>query len=766
MLGGFQPLFSGARTRGPLISFVKDTEYTYAFSARASEVREISVSVGGHDERFVLRAEWQRFALTFTADQSGTSRPRFNVGRESSNVFINSVYLFEGNANIFRRDFDNGIVLVNATPRTRSISLDGTFRRINGQQDSTNNGSTLSSITLAAHESAILIRRESDLPQLDVQAPWVNISAPTKLRVGPITNTSIVVNDQLAINANEVRLSPDNTAGVDDFNCNQINVRQVRCSLTIDRSGELKIRVTDVAGNTSTETESGFQINGGTTGDASIPLITINAPTKIANEPIRNTTITVTDNTEIRATDVAIRDITTAGIDNFNCAQSGSRQVTCTIDIISSGDLSLIATDAAGNVHLNTENDYVINGNSSGGSPSNGNPGPADTTSPIITYIAPTKISNQTILDTSIMIRDEVEINPSGIELRPTTTAQTSNFNCQQEDITTVVCSLSILSSGDILLSATDRAGNTRFRSENGYVINRVNDTSKPFILVDAGTKTSNSTIQNTVITVRDLVGIDVANISIRDNSTVGVSNFNCQQVDATTARCTLDILSSGDLLLTASDLAGNVTYKTETGYQINQSDDTGKPFILLNAPTKTSNGTIQNTTFTVRDGVAIDAADVSIRDISTVGVSNFNCSQVNVTTVSCTLNITSSGDLLLTAKDRAGNVTYKTETGYQINQASDATKPFIVLNAPTKTSNGTIQNTTFTVRDGVAIDASDVSIRDISTVGVSNFNCSQVNNTTVSCALNITSSGDLLLTARDRAGNATYKTETGYQIN
>lgn len=661
--GGYQPRFGNASIRGPLVNLTRNQEYTYVFSARASELREITVTVADHQERFILRPEWQRFVLTFEPGQTGSSRLRFNVGRESSEVFLDSVYLFEGNANVFRRDFDNGIVVVNATPSTRTVSLGGTFHRINGQQDSTNNGATISNVTLPPHESAILIRRENDLPQTDVQSPWVNIDAPTKLRVGPITNTSVSVSDQLGINANDVRLSPDNTAGVANFNCSQINVRQVNCSMTIDRSGDLRIRATDVRGNTTTESEIGFQINGGTSGDSNTPLITINAPTKTANGPITNTTITVTDDVEVRATDIAIRDITTAGVNNFNCTQSSTRLVNCTLQVVSSGDLRIMATDAAGNIHRAGEDDYVINDNAG-----NGTTNPTDTDRPLIAISAPTKTSNQTISNTVITITDDIAVNPAGIELRSGSTAETQNFSCRQQNTTTVTCTLDILSSGEIRITANDLAGNTRYRTEADYEINRVSDTDRPFITISAPTKTSTQIISDTVITINDDVAVNPADIELRPGSTAETQNFSCRQQGATTVICTLNILSSGDIRIAASDAAGNTRYRTEADYEVNLVSDTTKPFIIIDAPTKTSNQIIRDTTFFARDIVGIDVSDIEVRDLSTVGISNLNCQQTNTTTVSCTLNITSSGDLLLTARDRAGNVTYRAETDYRIN--------------------------------------------------------------------------------------------------
>jgi len=665
-LNGYKERFGSAIIRGPLVNVIRNQEYTYVFSARATQMREISITIGGHQERFILSPEWQRFVVTFRAEQTDTSRARFNVGRESSEVFVDSVYLFEGNANVFRRDFDNGIVVVNATPSTRTVSLGGTFHRINGQQDSTNNGATLSSVTLPPHESAILIRRENDLPNTDVQEPWVNIIAPTKMRAGPINDTRIVVNDQLRINANDVRLGPDNTAGVSNFDCDQINVRQVNCSMTIDRSGDLRIRATDAQGNINTESEIEYQVTGGTTGDRSIPMITINAPTKTNNGLIDDTTITVIDDTQIRATDIAIRDNSTVGVENFNCSQTSNRQVNCTLRILSSGDLRVIATDAAGNIHRVGEDGYVINDGTS--TPGGGNTNQMDTNRPFITFNAPTKTSTRTISNTVITINDDIAIIPAGVELRPGSTAETQNFSCQQQGETSVSCTLDILSSGEIRIAASDVAGNTRFRTEADYEITQVSDTDRPFITISAPTKSSTRTISNTVITIEDDSAVNPAGIELRPGSTAETENFRCQQQGANIVTCTLDIISSGEIRIAASDAAGNTRYRTEANYEINGATDSTKPFIVINAPTKISSRAITDTSFIARDRVGINVSDVQVRNNTTAGISNLNCQQTDFTTVSCSLNITSSGDLLLTAKDRAGNVTYRAETDYRIN--------------------------------------------------------------------------------------------------
>jgi hypothetical protein len=60
---------------------------------------------------------------------------------------------------LWRRDFANGIALVNNTSASITYSLGGTFRKIAGTQDPTvNNGQSVSSVTLPAQGGLILLR--------------------------------------------------------------------------------------------------------------------------------------------------------------------------------------------------------------------------------------------------------------------------------------------------------------------------------------------------------------------------------------------------------------------------------------------------------------------------------------------------------------------------------------------------------------------------------------------------------------------------------
>ncbi|MFA5413798.1 MAG: putative glycoside hydrolase [Patescibacteria group bacterium] len=78
---------------------------------------------------------------------------------------INSAYNFSNGstkvvAGVWRRDFQNGIVLVNSGSTAETINLGEEFERIHGSQDETaNSGATIKSIYLSPKDGIILLRR-------------------------------------------------------------------------------------------------------------------------------------------------------------------------------------------------------------------------------------------------------------------------------------------------------------------------------------------------------------------------------------------------------------------------------------------------------------------------------------------------------------------------------------------------------------------------------------------------------------------------------
>jgi hypothetical protein len=63
---------------------------------------------------------------------------------------------------VLRRDYDNGIALTNPTGSIQTVTLETSYKRIKGSQDpATNNGGTVTSVTLNSLDGLILLRLSS-----------------------------------------------------------------------------------------------------------------------------------------------------------------------------------------------------------------------------------------------------------------------------------------------------------------------------------------------------------------------------------------------------------------------------------------------------------------------------------------------------------------------------------------------------------------------------------------------------------------------------
>ena len=112
----------------------------YRSPSNRRPVPQIAVSLGPTEQNILVSPDWARHVLTFTVTKSGKYNLGFLVGRESSNVLIDDVYVFKGDADVFQRDFTNGTIFVNATPNPVTIQLSAVYQRIKGTQDPINNG--------------------------------------------------------------------------------------------------------------------------------------------------------------------------------------------------------------------------------------------------------------------------------------------------------------------------------------------------------------------------------------------------------------------------------------------------------------------------------------------------------------------------------------------------------------------------------------------------------------------------------------------------
>jgi hypothetical protein len=118
--------------------------YDLTFQARASGPRTLGLSTQkdspdwrnyGLLRQVSLEREWKRYVVTFQATESvADARLQFWCGSATGEVWIDDVSVVEHPADIFRREFTNGLVLLNASAGAQRIEVGPGFRRLSGEQ--------------------------------------------------------------------------------------------------------------------------------------------------------------------------------------------------------------------------------------------------------------------------------------------------------------------------------------------------------------------------------------------------------------------------------------------------------------------------------------------------------------------------------------------------------------------------------------------------------------------------------------------------------
>ncbi len=131
------------------------TNHAATFWIKASTPRVVNVVISRVQGAVQLIArqvqvgtEWQQVQIPFltqgTIEQANTTRLAFYLARDAGDVWIDDVHFQAGLSTVYRRDFQNGIVLVNPSFQSGAdVVLPRTFRRILGTVDPyTNDGSS------------------------------------------------------------------------------------------------------------------------------------------------------------------------------------------------------------------------------------------------------------------------------------------------------------------------------------------------------------------------------------------------------------------------------------------------------------------------------------------------------------------------------------------------------------------------------------------------------------------------------------------------
>jgi len=147
--------------------------YTLTFRAKASTARRVSgyleknakpYTNRGSFGTFYLDTSWKTFSAVIPAKGTdSTARIVLAIGEKTGTIWLDDVKIQKGSRTAaHRRDFQNGVALVNPELTPVTIPLGGTFKKIQGIQDPiTNNGAYVSSITLQSKDGIILLKTPS-----------------------------------------------------------------------------------------------------------------------------------------------------------------------------------------------------------------------------------------------------------------------------------------------------------------------------------------------------------------------------------------------------------------------------------------------------------------------------------------------------------------------------------------------------------------------------------------------------------------------------
>jgi hypothetical protein len=121
----------------------KGKDYDFSFLARADKARTISLDAQKSSPNWTtygwgqvqLSTKWKRY--TFNFESTGTdpnAEIEFMFGSATGSVWIDDVHFYRHQPSIYRREFDNGLVLLNPTWQTRTVAAGSGWRRLTGSQ--------------------------------------------------------------------------------------------------------------------------------------------------------------------------------------------------------------------------------------------------------------------------------------------------------------------------------------------------------------------------------------------------------------------------------------------------------------------------------------------------------------------------------------------------------------------------------------------------------------------------------------------------------
>ena len=139
--------------------------YAATFWCKSDVPRIIHVVAGnsGGNAYVAVDTQWRQYQVVMQPTVSMNASLTFFLGLQDGDVWFDDVHFQAGATSVWRRDFQNGIVLVNPTELALDVPLEVPFRRILGTHTtSVNDGTTAATQRVAPFDALFLIRTELD----------------------------------------------------------------------------------------------------------------------------------------------------------------------------------------------------------------------------------------------------------------------------------------------------------------------------------------------------------------------------------------------------------------------------------------------------------------------------------------------------------------------------------------------------------------------------------------------------------------------------
>jgi hypothetical protein len=150
--------------------------YAATFWVKASTPRQITVSArdpsSGNPRAsasFAVSTVWTQVQMLLVPNSTGAVQLAFHLGLHAGDIWFDDVHLQAGATSVYRRDFQNGVVLVNPSTFDLTIPLERAFRKILGSVDpAVNNGAVVSQVVVPANDALFLIG-DDQIPPAAIQ---------------------------------------------------------------------------------------------------------------------------------------------------------------------------------------------------------------------------------------------------------------------------------------------------------------------------------------------------------------------------------------------------------------------------------------------------------------------------------------------------------------------------------------------------------------------------------------------------------------------